>query len=130
MSRELLIISAEQFREKAMAWIRSAPLGTRLTFQGPTRSLPQNAKMWSMLTELSEQLDWHGRKYGTEDWKDYLMHSLSRGRWMPDEDGGMVPVGMRTSRLSKAEMADLIALMDAFGARHGVVFHDNRTEMS
>ena len=124
MGRAVIILAADRFRQKALAWIAKAPLGTRVTFQGPQRSLPQNDKMWAMLTEVSEQLDWHGQKYQPDDWKDYMMHGLRRGRWMPDEDGGMVPIGMRTSKLSKSEFAELITFIEAFGARHGVVFSD------
>jgi hypothetical protein len=39
---------------------------------------------------------------------------------MPAEDGGMVPIGFRTSELSKKEFADLIEVVYAFGARQGV----------
>lgn len=124
MGRAVLILNAMSKRLQALDWIRRAPIGTRITFQGPQRSLPQNDKMWAMLTEVSEQLDWHGQKYVPDDWKDYMMHGLRRGRWMPDEDGGMVPIGMRSSKLSKEEFADLITFIEAFGARHGVVFSE------
>jgi len=126
MSKALLVLSSDQIRQKAAHWIAKAPQETRVTFQGPRRSLPQNDKMWSMLTALSEQLLWHGQKWSPDDWKDYMMHSLKRARWMPDEAGGMVPVGMRTSDLSKEEMSDLIALMDEFAARNGVEFLDQK----
>jgi hypothetical protein len=33
-------------------------------------------------------------------------------------------LGRSSSDLSKAEMTDLIDLISAFGANHGVVFHD------
>jgi hypothetical protein len=122
MSRALLVLSSQAIREKAARWVSIAPDGVRLEFKRPRRSLEQNSKMWAMLTEISEQLDWRGQRYTPEDWKDYLMHALRKARWMPDEDGGMVPIGMRTSDLSKDEMGDLIELMTEFGARHGVNF--------
>lgn len=123
MSRALIIIQTDADRAKAAAWCRKAPEGTRVEFKKARRSADQNALMWAKLTELSAQLTWHGQRYTPEDWKDYLMHALKRARWMPDEDGGLVPIGMRTSDLSKEEMGDLLDLMDEFAARHGVTFH-------
>jgi hypothetical protein len=124
MGRAVLILSGPRPREQAIRWITKAPPWTRIEFKGPRRTLPQNDKMWAMLTELSEQLTWHGQRYTPDDWKDFLMHQLRKARWMPDEEGGFVPIGMRTSDLSVEEMGDLIEVMHAFGARQGVVFLD------
>lgn len=124
MGRALIVINGKAARDKAMAWLTKAPINTRVEFKSARRSIPQNDRMWAMLTDISAQLEWHGQKYLPDDWKDYFMHALRRMRWMPDEDGGMVPVGMRTSDLGKDEMGDLMTLMEAFGARHGVSFHD------
>jgi hypothetical protein len=76
--------------------------------------------MWAMLDDISKQLEWHGVRMPPEDWKDFMVHALKRARWVPDENGGMVPVGMSTSRLRASEMSDLLALIEEFGARHGV----------
>lgn len=105
---------------KAMDWIRRAPPGTRITFQGPKRSTPQNDRMWAMLTAISVQLLWHGQYWPPEDWKDFFMSALSREKFMPKEEGGFVLVGRSTSRLSKQEHSDLTALIEAFAARHDV----------
>lgn len=120
----VLVLAGDRERQRAHDWVKRAPLNSRVSFQGPRRSLDQNAKMWALLTELSLQLDWHNQRYSPDDWKDYLMHALRKARWMPDEDGGMVPIGMRTSSLSKEDMAELIELLYAFGSRHGVIFAD------
>lgn len=120
----VIVLGFAKDRTRAHLLIEQAPVNTRIWVKAPKRTLPQNDLMWSRLTELSRQLDWHGQKYTPDDWKDYLMHALRRARWMPDEDGGMVPVGMRTSDLSKEEMGELLDLMDAFAARHGVAFAD------
>jgi hypothetical protein len=37
-------------------------------------------------------------------------------------------LGLSTSKMTKAEMAELITLMEAFGAQQGVVFSDGATE--
>lgn len=111
-------------RDRAVAWATSVPLGWRVIFMEPQRSTEQNNLMWDALTDIATQLkDWPGGPYKPEDWKDYFMHALKReARWMPSEDGGMIPIGMSTSALGKADMADLLTLIDAFGARNGVKF--------
>jgi len=121
MSRWTFIINGRT-REKLRAWLDRAPDGMILEFRESKRSLDQNAKLWPMLTDISLQLEWHGQHYPPEDWKDFLMHQLRGGRWMPAEDGGMVPVGFRTSELTKAEFSDLIEVVYAFGARTGIVW--------
>lgn len=106
-------------------WLqRASEKRLRVTFQEPKRSDAQNRLMWPYLTAISQQLTWHGQKYDPEDWKDFLMHQLRQGRWMPAEEGGMVPIGMRTSSLSKEEFSDLIAVIQAFAARNGVELGD------
>lgn len=127
MTRALIVLGNDHDRAKAISLIARAPVGTRVEVKAARRSLDQNAAMWAALTELASRLEWHGQKYTAEDWKDYLMHALKRARWMPDEDGGMVPIGMRTSDLSKAEMSDLLELIHEFAARHGVTLHDAET---
>lgn len=120
MGRAMVIIADERSRKRASDWVRLAPRGTSIEFKRSNRTLPQNARMWALLTAISEQLLWHGCKYHPEDWKDYFMHSLSGARFMPHEEGGMIPIGRRTSRLTKDEHSDLTALIEAFAARNGV----------
>lgn len=125
MGRALLVLANDAIRQKAVHWVMIAPRETRVTFQGPVRTLDQNSALWLWLTAIATQLTWRdGQRYSADDWKDYLMHSLRRARWMPDEDGGMVPIGMRSSDLSKQEFADLLELTMAFAARHGVTIPD------
>ncbi len=123
------VIHGVKERDRAHAAIHAAPDLARVSIDYPARSRDQNKALWAALDEISEQLDWHGMKYAAEDWKDYFMHALKRARWMPAEEGGMVPVGMSTSRLSHADFSDLLEVVHEFGARHGVVFEKAALEM-
>lgn len=127
MSRWSFIVGPRT-RDTVRRWLDRAPDGFRIEFREPKRTDAQNRLLWPLLTELSTQLDWRGQKYSPDDWKDYMMHALKKARWMPDEDGGMVPIGMRSSQLSVSEFSDLIELIYAFGARHGVDFSDAKSE--
>lgn len=87
-----------------------------------TRSTEQNARMWALLTEVSRQVDWYGQKLTAEEWKDVFSASLKKQKVVPGLDGGFVILGQRTSKMSVREMADLMTLIEAFGAEKGVRF--------
>lgn len=77
-----------------------------------------------MLGEVSRQVDWHGQKLADAEWKDVFSASLKRQKVVPGLDGGFVVLGSSTSKMSKAELSDLMELIAAFGAEHGVRFSD------
>lgn len=87
-----------------------------------TRSTEQNARMWAMLTEVSNQVVWHGRKLTTEEWKHVFTASLKRQDVVPGLDGGFVVLGQSTSKMGVREMGELMELISAFGAQQGVKF--------
>ena len=87
-----------------------------------TRSLEQNARLWAMLDEISDQVDWYGRKLTAEEWKHVFTAALKKQDVVPGLDGGFVVLGISTSKMTKAEMSDLQTLMEAFGAEKGVRF--------
>jgi hypothetical protein len=123
MSRWSFVISQGN-RAMLRKWLDKAPPGFRLEISEPKRSSEANALMWVLLTEISRQVKWHGLTLSPEDWKDLLSAGLKREiRTVPNIDGnGFVALGMRTSTMTKAEMADFISLIEAFGAREGVTF--------
>jgi hypothetical protein len=82
--------------------------------------------MWAMLTDVSQQARYHGLKLSPDDWKmiflDGLGHEL---RMVPNLSGtGFVNLGKSSSKLCVEEMSNLIELIFAYGAKHGVTFGD------
>lgn len=125
MSRETVQIKDKSDREKIARWAMGVPVGTTVEFRAPRRSLDQNALMWSLLSQISKQVDWYGQKLSSEDWKDVLTASLRRTRVVPGIDAGtFVPLGMRTSQMTKQEIGDLLELIYAFGAERNVKFRE------
>ena len=94
-----------------------------LELKPETRSLAQNRRLWAMLTDISQQVDWYGKKLTQEDWKHVFTASLKKLDVVPNLDGtGFVALGMSTSKMTRAEMCDMQTLMEAFGADKGVKF--------
>jgi hypothetical protein len=110
---------------QAWQWIKPMLLaGHRLTLKAEkaTRSNDQNARMWAMLTDIAGQVVWHGQKLTPDEWKDMATAALKRQRVVPGIDGGFVVLGARTSRMTIAEMAELMEFLEAFGVQQGVRF--------
>lgn len=126
MSRATIIVRSEADRAKALGWVRKAPLDTRIEFKASKRTLPQNDRMWAMLTDFAEQLPWHGDKLKPDDWKLIFLDALKREtRIVPNiDDSGFVNLRHSSSRLSREEMSDMIELMFAFGAKNSVIFSE------
>jgi hypothetical protein len=123
VSRALIVIASDAERQKAKRWLSKAPWNTRVTFQAPKRSLPQNDRLWASLTDIAEQLTWHGMKFSANDWKIMFLAALGgEMRLVPNIHGnGFVDLGRSSSRLSKAEFSDLLEIIHAFAAEHGVI---------
>ena len=126
MGRALLVLNHDADRAKAMHWVNKAPLGTRIEFKASKRTLPQNDRLWAMLTDVAAHQKSKGRDYTTEEWKLLFMHAWGREvRFLPGLDNkSVVPIGQSSSDLSKDEMTDLIEFIHAWGAENGVAFND------
>lgn len=127
MSRVALTLVTQENREKAAKWCLNAPPNSRFELKAPRRSLPQNDRLWAMLTDVSRQLPWHGIKLSTDDWKLIFLDALKREvRLVPNIDGnGFVSLGRSSSDLAVEEFSDLLAIIEAFAAEHGVALSDN-----
>lgn len=95
-----------------------------VTITRPRRTLDQNAKLWPMLTDVAKQVEWVKDGYPCrmkpEEWKDLFTASLRKQSMAPGIDGGMVVLGLHTSRLTKRQFSDLIEVIYAFGSERGV----------
>jgi len=86
------------------------------------RSLEQNRLMWANLEDIAQQVVWYGVKLDKQEWKDVLTAGLKKQKIVPGIEGGFVVIGARTSKMSIAEMNELIELSTMFGAQQGVKF--------
>lgn len=111
----------------AKAWLMS---GHRLVLEvrPEKRSNPQNRLLHALIADIAAQVEWAGAKREAEVWKRLLTAAWSRVHGqhvevLPALDGhGVDLVPARTSKLTKAECADLCTFIEAWGAEHGVRF--------
>ena len=130
MTRYAFTLNGRSDRERVARYLAAAPPGTRVEIKAMKRSTPQNSRFWAMLSDISEQVLWHGQRLRPDDFKLIFLDALKRElRVVPNLDGnGFVNLGRSSSDLSKAEMGDLMELISAWGAEHGVVFSGEKVE--
>lgn len=123
-----IILSGQVRRIHAHKLIDAAPAGSVVTVSKPRRSLPQNARLHAMITDVARQVPWAGAKRSVEAWKDIFTAALRSANHgldvVPGLNGGFVLLGMHTSNMTVAEAGDLMTLIEAWGAENGVVFTD------
>jgi len=126
MSRALTTLRTDDDRAKASLWIAKAPVGTRVEFKAPRRSIPQNDRLWAHLTDIANQAHWHGKKYSPNRWKMLFLDALKdEFEVVPNLAGtGIVDIGRSSSDLSKEEMSGLLAIIEAWCAQNGVTLRD------
>lgn len=97
-----------------------------LEIRPETRSDAQNRLLHACLSEISQQVQWAGRKRDVDTWKRLLTAAWLRARGEPIEvlpavDGhGVDIVFRRTSQLTKAECAELSEFVMAWAVDNGV----------
>jgi hypothetical protein len=113
-------------RKRVKGWVGKAPPGTMIAFKKhDARSIEQNALLWSRLSEISEKVEWYGEKLPPYCWKDIFTASLHAYKVVPGlNPNTRVPLGLRTSSMSRKEMTALLELISAFAAERGVMLSD------
>jgi hypothetical protein len=122
--KQIFCLSAPAYRRKAREALEAAGDDYLVTIEPPKRSLAQNARLWAMLSEISNQVIWYGQKLSAEEWKHVFTASLRKQKVVPGLDGEFVVLGLSTSKMSILEMNDLQTLIEVFGIEKGVDFKD------
>jgi hypothetical protein len=120
------ILAHAEARRRAMAAVAEAPEGYSVTVAEPNRSLEQNAAQWPLLQAFSEQLQWpvNGQlvTLSAAEWKDVLSAAFQRetARLAMGLDGGVVMLGLRTSKLGKRRFSEWLDFLNAVAAQRGI----------
>lgn len=99
-----------------------------LEIKPETRSGAENRLLHAMISHIAKKQTWAGSKHDTEVWKRLLIAAWCRAhgeqvKILPALDGcGVDIVFRRSSQLTRAECADLIEFVFAWGADNDVQF--------
>lgn len=124
-NKQVFILSHPLARRNAARACAESPDGYRCEIRPKTRTLAQNDLLWSVLTDISKQVEFvvNGElvKVSPEEVKDILTAGLKREtRMAMGIDGGMVILGQRTSKMTVRQLSELVELAHAFGDDKGV----------
>lgn len=117
---QTVIIRGDAQRALAKSLVDRSPPNAVITFKEETRTNEQSMKMWSMLSDIARAKP-DGRCHPAETWKALAMHACG---WAVQFENGLngqpFPVGYRSSRMTKAQMAELIEFLYSYGAEKSV----------
>lgn len=125
--KRVFILAHAEARRRALQAVADGPEGYRVTLEPPKRTLDQNALLWPLLECFAEQLEWpvNGRmvKLEAPEWKDILSAAYKQEsqRVAMGLNGGMVMLGLRTSKMSKREFSEFLEFIFSVAADRGVV---------
>jgi len=117
--KKVFVLVHQEARNRAAQALKEAPDGYAVTISEPTRNLDQNAAQWPILQAFADQLQWpiNGRMewMTPDDWKDVLTCAFKQEtvRVAMGMDGGMVMIGQRTSKFSKAQFGNWLEFLNA-----------------
>lgn len=124
MTGQTIILGSRYERQKAHELIDAAPVNAVCNIKEPTRSLPQNDRLWAMLSDVSRAKP-QGRRHTPDMWKALFMKACGHHvQFLEGLDGEPFPVGFRSSRLSVRQMTELMDFIDAWGTEQGVQWSD------
>lgn len=120
MKGQLVRLVGQEQRDLAKRIIDSAPLGAEVNIREAGRTLDQNALFWVLLSDIARAKP-QGRRHTPDMWKAIFMKACGHHvMFLEGVDGEPFPYGFRSSRLTKGEMSQLIEMIYAYGAEHGV----------
>lgn len=117
---------SESQRQSYISAVSSAelPLQVECRAYRDTRSLQANRKMWATLRDISEQVEWYGKRLTSDEWKQMITAAIKKQEVVPGIEGGFVILGQSTSKMTIAQMNDVIEYAVYFGTGHKVVWSD------
>lgn len=113
-----------------MASVLAAPEGYVVTIEEETRSLEQNSAAHAALTDIAEQVTWHGKKFNVLTWKRLTQASFLREQgeqveMIPALDrNGFDVIYEKSSKWGKKKFSAWMEWIYFFGAQNDVVFKE------
>ena len=131
--KRFFVLAHDEARRRAIATVDAAPAGYSVTIKPPTRTIAQNAAQWPYLEAFSKQLKWpvNGAfvEMEPDEWKDVLTAAFKGEtvRLAMGLNGGVVMLGLRTSKMPKAVFSVWMEFLKATAADRGVTVYEQNT---
>lgn len=117
---QTVILRGKHQRDLAHRMIEAAPHDAVVRIAPQSRTLDQNALLWALLSDVARSKPM-GRCHTAEVWKELFCHACGHAvQFEVGLNGQPFPTGFRTSKMKKAQMADLITFILAWGDEQGV----------
>lgn len=96
----------------------------------PKRTLEQSAKLWSIASDIARSgKEWGGLRLKKENWFRLMVAAVYGQKMVPSLDGnGFVFVDARTSRMTKAQISEVIAFAEAWAISQGIELSDGELQ--
>lgn len=125
MSKRILKLTGNLARQAACRHVNEAPDGYVVTIAEPTRSLEANAKLHAVLSDVSRQAKYQGKKRSVEFWKGLFVSGWQiavgeKPEIVPGIEGEFINIRESTTTLSPRRMASLIEYINAWSAMNEV----------
>ena len=125
-----LIQIREVWQRMKQALDSGVPLVIEITREN--RSLPQNALIHSIISQISAQTQHLGSTWDTESWKRLLVDAYTREQWsgtsgqvIPNLTGdGIVQLGLQTRKFTKQQASEFSEWLMAWAAQNGVTINE------
>lgn len=118
---EKVVLQLWSDRQKALAieHIRHAEKDSRFELAPPVRSLPQNARLHALLTNVRKLAQAQGMDYTIDQWKALFLHAAGfTTEFLPGLEGGWIPYRPSTASMGKAALGELMDFIEAWTAQN------------
>ncbi|EGT77643.1 putative recombination protein NinB [Haemophilus haemolyticus M21127] len=131
--KQVFYLRNEQVRSNCQAFIQGLPTDDKkplvVKIQPITRSLEQNSKLHALLSDISKQCEFNGKKRDIDTWKMIMVsaHKIATGgqaEMVIGLEGEVINLRESTAQMSVKRLASLIEYITCWGVQNGVRFND------
>lgn len=131
--KQTFFLRNEQVRSNCQSFIQDLPTDDKkplvVKIQPITRSLEQNSKLHALLSDISKQCEFNGKKRDIDTWKMIMVsaHKIATGgqaEMVIGLEGEVINLRESTAQMSVKRLASLIEYITSWGVQNGVRFND------
>ena len=131
--KKQFFLRSNQVRLNCLEFIRELPTDDKnplvVKIQPMTRSLEQNSKLHTLLSDISKQCEFNGKKRDIDTWKMIMVsaHKIAIGgqaEMVIGIEGEVINLRESTAQMSVKRLASLIEYVQAWAVENGVKFND------